>query len=319
MIALLHKAVFVLRTIRALSLRRSCKLLFGKDSIMCDVTAIILTKNEASNIGLCIQSIKGFAKRVVVIDSGSDDETVDIANSLGAEVFFHPFENYSKQFNWGIDNTGITTKWILRLDADERFTPALCSELSKEMTEHDADDINGFVLEADLYFLNKRIKFGGSHKKKLMVFKTGIGRIEERKMDEHTILSCGFAKEIKSRFLHYDFKDLTTYVKKLNWYATREMQDYFEDRFGSNEKFNASSKEIISTRKKKSTYYKFPPFFRCWLNYFYNLIFKGYLFSGRQGMMYAFLYHFYYRWLVDAKIYEQKQNQKPFEETGDLK
>ena len=60
------------------------------------------------------------------------------------------------------------------------------------------------------------------------MFKTGIGRIEDRKMDERTILSHGRSVFCKHRFIHYDFKDMTHWVNKMNWYATREMQDYFE-------------------------------------------------------------------------------------------
>ena len=88
-----------------------------------DVTFIILTKNEEVNLPDCLESIKGFAKRVVVIDSGSTDRTVDIAKRYKADVYEHKFENYARQFNWGIDNTNITTKWTFRLDADERLTP----------------------------------------------------------------------------------------------------------------------------------------------------------------------------------------------------
>lgn len=285
---------------------------------MVDITAIVLTKNEEQNITECINSIKDFARRIVVIDSGSTDKTVFLAKELGADIYVHKFENYARQFNWGIDNTDINTKWILRLDADERFTPALCEELKKKMLEHDEDDVNGFVLEAWLYFMGKKIKHGGSRKKKIMVFRNGFGRIEDRKMDEHTILDSGIALPIKEKFLHYDFKDLSTYVKKLNWYATREMQDYFEDRFSSSD-FEGSEKEINLTRRKKSKYYKFPIFLRCYLYYFYCLFILGNIFNGREGRIYSYLYHFYYRWLVDAKIYEQKKNPKPFEETGDLK
>ena len=89
---------------------------------MADVTAIILTKNEEKNIKLCIESISTFCQRIVVVDSVSDDKTVDIARKCGADIFFHKFENYARQFNWGIDNTNITTKWTLRIDADEQFT-----------------------------------------------------------------------------------------------------------------------------------------------------------------------------------------------------
>lgn len=284
---------------------------------MVDITAIILTKNEEKNIGFCLESIKDFAKRAVVIDSGSTDLTVKIAEEYGADVFTHPFENYARQFNWGIDNANITTKWTLRLDADERFTPELCKELEEQMQLHKNDDVNGFVLEAWLFFMDKCLKYGGSRKKKLMVFKTGYGRIEDRKMDEHTLLSSGKALEIKEKFLHYDFKDLNTYVKKLNWYATREMQDYMEGAF-PDQKMNASNEEIAATRGKKSKYYKLPLFWRCWANFFYSYLIKGNCLNGKEGFIYSFLYHLYYRMLVDMKIYEQIKNPKPFEETGAL-
>ena len=285
---------------------------------MTDLTAIILTKDEEKNIAKCIKSIKGFAKRIVVVDSGSTDRTAAIAKKLGADVYVHPFENYARQFNWGIDNTGISTRWTLRLDADERFTPALCKELTQKMKAHENDDVNGFVLEAWLVFMGKCLRHGGSRKKKLMVFKTGIGRVEDRKMDEHTILSEGRSDEVREKFIHYDFKDLSTYVKKLNWYATREMQDYFEDRF-PDEGFDGTNKTISSTRAKKTKYYKAPMFLRCWLYFFYAYLIKGNWRNGKEGFIYSFLYHLYYRMLVDAKIYEQKKYKREFEATGDLK
>ena len=87
---------------------------------MADITAVVLTKNEEKNLPDCLRSMRGFARRVVVVDSGSTDATRDIARAEGAEVFEHPFENYARQFNWALDNTGIDTAWTLRLDADER-------------------------------------------------------------------------------------------------------------------------------------------------------------------------------------------------------
>ena len=284
-----------------------------------DVTAIILTKNEEKNIVDCLKSIDGFVKRAVIIDSGSTDETLELAKTFKfVDIFEHPFENYSKQFNWGIDNTNISTKWTLRLDADERFTPKLCEELREALKNHENDDVNGFVLEAWLFFMDKCLKHGGSRKKKLMIFKTGLGRIENRKMDEHTVLSTGKAIEIKEKFLHYDFKDLSTYVKKLNWYATREMQDYIEGTF-PNEKFNASDKKISQMRSRKTKYYKAPIFLRCWLYFFYTYFIGREFLNGKEGFIYSFLYHLYYRMLVDFKIYEQLKYKKEFEVTGDLK
>ena len=89
---------------------------------MASVTAIILTRNEAKNLGDCLNSIRGFASRAVVVDCYSSDRTVEIAREKGAEVVEHEFSYYAAQFNWAIDNCGITTDWILRIDADERLT-----------------------------------------------------------------------------------------------------------------------------------------------------------------------------------------------------
>lgn len=285
---------------------------------MQDVTVIILTKNEEKNLPLCLESVNGFAKRCVVVDSGSNDRTKEIALEYGADFYENPFVNYATQFNWGLDNTNINTKWVVRLDADERFTPELCKVLAEQMPLHENDSINGFVLAARLFFMDKELKHGGSRKKKLMVFKYGIGRVEDRKMDEHTVLSKGTAVEIKEPFLHYDFKDLTTYVKKLNWYATREMQDYMDGRFPK-EGFDASNKDIEMVRNRKTKYYKAPMFWRCCMYFFYAYIIKGNCLNGKEGFIYSFLYHLYYRILVDAKIYEQLKYKREFEVTGDLK
>ncbi|MBQ8431577.1 MAG: glycosyltransferase family 2 protein [Clostridia bacterium] len=285
-----------------------------------DVTFIILTKNEEINIVDCLNSIRGFAKRVVVVDSGSTDNTCSIAREMGADVYVNPFVNYATQFNWGIDHTNIDTKWSFRLDADERLTPALCDELRKIIQEHDQDDVNGVSMEAWLYFMGRKIKHGCHNKRKIMLFKTGKARIENRKMDEHTVLSEGKSIYCKERFIHYDFKDLNHWINKMNWYATREMQDYYDFKNGSSYEIEGNDSVTLSTRKKKfGFYYKFPLFFRCWLLFIYNYIFKLGFLDGKEGFVYHYMYHRWYRTLVDAKILEQSITNKPFEETGDLK
>lgn len=287
---------------------------------MIDVTVIVLTKNEEVNIVDCLKSISGFAKRVVIVDSGSKDKTQEIAKQMGADVYFHEFENYAKQFNWAIDNTNISTKWIFRLDADERLTPELCNELENLTELHCEDEVNGITMEAWLYFLGRKIKHGCHNKRKLMLFKTGKGRIENRRMDEHTVLSSGTSVYAKNKFIHYDFKDMTHWINKMNWYATREMQDYCEFALGKASKIKVNDSAIAGTRKKKfGFYYKFPMFFRCWLLFVYNYIFKLGFLDGKEGFVYHYMYHRWYRTLVDSKILEQKITNREFEETGSLK
>ena len=176
-------------------------------------------------------------------------------------------------------------------------------------------------MEAWLYFMGRKIKHGCHNKRKLMLFKTGKGRIEDRKMDEHTVLSEGTSVYAKNRFIHYDFKDMTHWVNKMNWYATREMQDYYEFKNGQSYKLADEKDSAISgTRKKKfGLYYKFPMFIRCWLLFVYYYIFRLGFLDGKEGFVYHYMYHRWYRTLVDSKILEQSITNKEFEETGDLK
>ena len=271
-----------------------------------DVTFIILTKDEEINLPNCLKSIQGFSKRTVIVDSGSTDKTCTIAKEMGAEVYVHPFENYARQFNWALDNVGINTKWTFRLDADERLTPELCKELSRIMSDHDNDNVNGVTMEAWLYFMNRKIRHGNRHKRKLMLFKTGIGRIEDRKMDEHTVLSTGNSISCKERFIHYDFKNITHWINKMNWYATREMQDYYDYKNGADTSLHSDITISQTRRKKFGFYYRFPMFFRSWLIFIYYYFFHLGFLDGKEGFVYHYMYHRWYRTLVDAKILEHE-------------
>ena len=279
---------------------------------MADITAIILTRNEEKNIERCLRSIRGLCRRMVVVDSGSTDRTVALAKANGGEVYFHEFEYYAKQFNWGLDNGGIDTQWVIRIDADEQFPPELCAEIEAACAAHAGDDVNGMTLEATYFFLGRALTHG-SKKRKLMVFKYGLGRIEDRRRDAHTILSEGRSISLKHNFLHYDFKDLDNFIGRYNWYATREAMDYMDYKNGKRDAA-ADDPEIRRKREKKyGIYYKCPKFLRAFLWFFVNYLFRGGFLDGMEGFIYHVLSSFWYRFVVDAKIYEYEHG-KPFEE-----
>ena len=286
---------------------------------MADITAIVLTRNEEQNLPDCLRSLEGFARRVVVVDSGSTDATCAIAREAGADVLVHPFETYARQFNWALDNAGVDTAWCLRLDADERLTPALCAELEALMTEHATGDVSGIVLQAWLYFMGRKLAHVKNMKRKLMVFKTGLGRVEDRYMDEHTRLLSGRSVDAKERFLHYDYKDMTHYIGKLNWYAGREVRDYFDYLEGRSQNDGLDTVNSAVRGRKFRIYYRLPMFLRCWLMFVYSYVFCLGFLDGREGFLYHYMYHRWYRTLVDAKIYEHLKTGKPFESLGPLK
>lgn len=281
---------------------------------MADITAIIITKNEEKNMEKCLKSVAGLVSRCVVVDSGSTDRTVEIARANGADTYFHEFEYYARQWNWGLKNCDITTKWVIRLDADERFPEELCREIEEEMRNHDADDVNGFWLYADYYFLGRKLEHGGHRKKKMMVFKTQFGYIEDRRRDAHTLLTQGRSIELKHQFEHYDFKDLDTFIRRYNWYATREAQDYVDHINGKRDPALSDARTQKLRNRKYNMYYKARPFRRAFLNFIRMYFFRGGFRDGKEGLIYHVLSSFWYRFVVDAKIYEYTVKGKAFDE-----
>lgn len=278
---------------------------------MNDLTAIILTKNEELNIERCIKSIIGLADRICIVDSGSTDKTVEIAKKLGAEIYSHqPFEHYAKQFNWALDNLNIKTKWIYRIDADEVVTPELKKEIIDNCKLHHDDDINGFVMKFKIFFMGRFLTHGGVYPfYNLTIFKNGYGRYEDRAMGEHIVLKSGETIDLQNDCLHYDFKDLNTWISKHNWYATREVNDYFET-INNKQADTTLYHEAEKTKAYRDRiYYRLPKFFRAKLYYWYRYYVKLGFLDGKPGKIYAFLQAYWYRYLVDAKIYEKEIRQ----------
>ncbi len=279
---------------------------------MTDLTAIILTKNEELNIADCIRSIQSLAKRIIVIDSFSTDKTIQIAERLGAEVQQHEFINYSKQFLYGLNETDIQTTWVLRIDADERLTDASRKEIEKLCNENMHTDVNGIVLRFEVTFLGRKLRHGGIYPfRKLLVFKYGRGTIEDRNMDEHIVLFEGRSIEAKEDCEHHDYKDLTYFIDKHNWYASREVKDYIQNSVtGQESGRELNQKAGIKRFIKFHIYYRLPMGMRAHLYYVYRYYIRLGFLDGKEGKIYAFLQAYWYRYLVDAKIYEYLKNDK---------
>lgn len=280
--------------------------------IMADLTAIIITKNEEKNIEHCIRSVMQIAKRIIVVDSFSEDKTVELAKNLGAETYLHEFINHGKQFLYGLNETGVNTRWVLRIDADERLTEASAREIEELCNENTDTDVNGLILRFEVEFMGKQLRHGGIYPfRKLLVFKYGIGTIEERNMDEHIILLQGRAVELKHDSKHCDYKDLTYWVNKHNWYAGKEVLDYVENLNKLNEDGSHLDKEAgIKRFIKFHIYYKLPMGMRSHFYYLYRYYIKAGFLDGKEGQIFAFLQAYWYRFLVDAKIYEWQKSQK---------
>ncbi len=275
---------------------------------MTDLTVIILTRNEECNLPNTIESVLHLAKRVVVVDSFSTDSTVEIAQKLGCDIFENKWTNYATQFNWGLDNCDVNTGWVLRLDADEIVTPELAKELESILTSL-SDDVDGIFVRRRMYFMGRWMKHGGVYPNLVLrIFRNRKGRCEEKIMDEHIVVE-GRTIEVPYDIIDDNNKPLNWWTNKHNWYSDRECYEILNlqrlkaegtllkpSMFGS----FAEKKRWL----KENIYLKLPLGYRAWAYYAYRYYCKLGFLDGPEGRIFHFLQAYWYRFLVDAKIYE---------------
>lgn len=274
-----------------------------------DITAVILTYNESIHIERCINSVSKIVSDVVIVDSFSTDNTVEIAASLGARVFQNAWINHSHQFNWGLENTNICTEWVFRLDADEYLESGEIelNELSKL-----EPDVTGIYIDRKYYFLGKWIKFGGMYPiSHLRIWRHAYGRVENRWMDERTVLMKGSSIHMPVNIVDDNGNSLSWWIDKHNNYATREMIDSMNLKYNFmpvDTSINKSGgKQAIFKRVMKERFYaKIPLFIRPFLYFLYRYFLRLGILDGSKGFVFHFMQSFWYRMLVDCKIYEAK-------------
>ena len=267
------------------------------------ITAIVLTKDEELHIERCMNSLLPVVDRIVVVDSGSVDSTVDIAYRLGAHVYVNEWVNYSRQFNWALDNAVIDTGWVLRLDADEVLTPELIAVLP-EFIRNAEDSVSGYTLNLRRIFYGKFLKHGALYPIRLLrLFRTGRGRCENTWMDEHIIVD-GNVEHIDYDFCDNNLNGITWWTMKHNGYASREAVDVVMRRLREIADPATNGRAGFKRWVKNNVYSKFPLGVRAFLYFFYRYFLALGIFDGWQGLVYNFLQACWYRFLVDVKIKE---------------
>ena len=271
-----------------------------------DVTAIILTYNEEKHIKRCILSIRKFVKKIIIIDSYSNDKTIQIAKKYKAKIYKHKFVNQSKQINWGIKNIKFTTKWLLRIDADEIFTDKLKDKLILKLNDN-RKNYNGITINRKIRFLNKDINFGGvSPHKTLRIWRKNKGYCEDAWMDEQMLVK-GQIAHINEDLIDHNLNNLSWWINKHKLYAIREAKNYLLNKNNIKKKTISSDPSKINKYLKLKIYYNFPMYIRPFLLFIYNYFIKYGLLSGWQGLIFYSLQSFWYRMLVDINIAKQKK------------
>lgn len=276
---------------------------------MANISVLTLTYNEGMHIARCIRSARQFASQVFVVDSGSDDDTVEIARSLGARVVTHAWENHhARQVNWALDNLPLETDWVFRLDADEWVTPELADELNQRLQTLPAD-VTGVVLHRRLYAFGKQLRWGGQDRVHLLrIWRRGRARCEERWMDEHMLLSDGRSVLFRNDFADDNLKPLSWWITKHAGYAVREVADVLLARHAQASEALAQLPTGRDSRRKRwlklFVYGAVPRFVRPGLYFAYRYFLLLGLLDGVPGLAWHVLQGFWYRFLVDTILYD---------------
>ena len=277
------------------------------------ITTVILSCNEEVHIGRAIASALTFSREVLVVDSFSSDRTVQIARGMGARVVSNAWINYARQFRFALEECGIDTEWVLRLDADEVIGSDLAARLAAAVPALPME-VTGIVLNRRHVFMGRWIRHGGRYPLQLLrLWRNGIGEIEDRWMDEHVLVREGRTIEIDGAFSDICERDIAFFISKHTGYAGREAIDVLDRKYGL---FGTAPE--ISTRSsgrqarlkrviKERIYYRLPfgagPF--CYFLYRYFLQ-RGFL-DGVEGLIYHVMQGFWYRFTVDIRRLELEQ------------
>jgi len=188
---------------------------------MSKLSVILITKNEAANIRACLESV-AWADECIVVDSGSTDDTITIARSMGAMVYERDWPGFGPQKNRALDYA--TGDWIFSIDADERVTSELRAELEQAMRAGDAD---GYYCPRLSQFCGAFIHHSGWYPDYVLrLFKHGKGRFTDSLVHESVQLQ-GRSKKLRTPLLHYSYLDRSDVERKVAHYSDAAAQQMY--------------------------------------------------------------------------------------------
>ena len=179
------------------------------------LSVAIVTLNEAANLPRTLASVR-FAQEIVVLDSGSTDETAEIAQNAGARLFEEPWKGFARQKNAAIAHT--TGDWVLSLDADEEVSPALAQEIEALLAGN--PEFSAYRIPRLNHFLGRPLKHGGYWPdRKLRLFRRGAARFEDRPVHETMQADCAVGA-LKGHLIHHCYPTLGEYIEHMNRYSS---------------------------------------------------------------------------------------------------
>lgn len=267
-------------------------------------TVILLSFNSENTLGATLASARRVSEEIFVVDSFSKDGTAELARRHGAIVVEHEFENYGAQRNWAIDNLPISYPWQLHLDADEWMDDELVAAIQAlpEEPEH-----SGYFLSRYVRFLGRVLRHGGMNPTwHLRLFRSGAGRCEDRKYDQHFLLLSGSSGKLPGTIIDDIRMPLTEWTARHNRWADGEVAELEARETAARVQPNARGNPVERKRFLRKQYNRMPLFVRPFGLFAYRYFVRLGFLDGTEGFIFWVLQTFWFRFLVDAKIWEKR-------------
>jgi len=267
-----------------------------------DVLVVILTFNSAGIIRETLGGALAVSQQVLVVDSGSRDGTQDIARELGCTVVERAFVNYAEQRNWAIREHGDRHAWQLHLDADEVLDAVAVASLRNAVA--DPGGTQGFVVKRLTYFLDRPLPFAGENAWHLRLFRSGSGGCEDRLYDQHFVCN-GPTLRLRGKLHDRNASPLAEWTARHNRWSDLEAAEITSPEPGGRRLAGALGSEPRARRRwLKGAYYRLPRGLRAVAYFLTRYVLMGGFLDGAAGFYYCGLQAFWFRLLVDAKLYE---------------
>lgn len=187
--------------------------------------AVILTFNERENITACIDSVR-FADRIVVLDSGSQDDTAVLALEAGAELLERPFDNYANQRNAALETVRGRADWVLFVDADERVTPSLEDEVLRAIEE---PGYAGWRIPRLNYIFGRLTRGAGWYPDyQTRLLRVGHAHYDPARAVHEVVVLDGREGTLTKPFLHYNYRNAEHFHAKQQRYTAYDAQILFD-------------------------------------------------------------------------------------------
>ena len=185
-----------------------------------ELAAVVLTRNEGRQIADCLGSL-AWADRCVVFDSGSTDQTIEIAQERGAQVVHHPFVDFASQRNAAL--RVVDGEWVFFVDADERATPALAEEVRRVIAYRGEGACAGWWVPRDNMMIGHRMRGGGWYPdRQLRLLHRGQARYDPARPVHEIVILDGEAGNLKNALIHYNYDSVAQFRQKMLPYTALE-------------------------------------------------------------------------------------------------